>query len=232
MEYLHFSVSLGFACVVLLTIGWFYAASKSKLFLGLAIVWSIIQSILAYSGVYQNTEVMPPLIMVFGILPTIVFMLIAFFTKKGKAFINQVNIETLTYFHSIRIPVEIILSVLFHYGVMSELATFEGTNFDILSGLSAPIIAYMCFKNRNARLNFKRKKLLLIWNIVGLLLLLNVMITAVFAFPSPFQQFAFNQPNIAPLHFPFTLLPTVVVPLVIFAHILTIKRLIVTQKKR
>jgi hypothetical protein len=37
---------------------------------------------------------------------------------------------------------------------------------------------------------------------------------------------AFEQPNRAVLFFPFAWLPTVVVPLVLLAHLVTIKRLI------
>ena len=57
-------------------------------------------------------------------------------------------------------------------------------------------------------------------NILCLFLLLNVVITAFFAFPTPFQKLAFDQPNIAILYFPFNLLPTVIVPMVLFGHLL------------
>jgi hypothetical protein len=77
--------------------------------------------------------------------------------------------------------------------------TFEGTNFDLFSGITAPIVAYLAYRTTK-----ENKKLLLWWNIICLLLLLNVVITAVFAFPSPFQKLAFDQPNIAVLYFPFT----------------------------
>ena len=40
------------------------------------------------------------------------------------------------------------------------------------------------------------------------------------------QQFAFSQPNIAILYFPFSLLPACVVPLVALAHLVAIRRLL------
>lgn len=214
-------ITILFGATTLASIYWFYKASRSKSFLFGLVIWAILQSVLAYLGVYQNTEAIPPRIMLFGIFPTLLFMLGTFFTKRGKAFIESIDLKTLTYFHSIRIPVEIVLSLLFHYGAMSVYATFEGTNFDILSGLSAPIVAYLAFKTGK-----QNRKLLLAWNIICLLLLLNVLVTAVFAFPSPFQKLAFDQPNIAPLYFPFNLLPTLVVPLVMFGHFIAIKRLL------
>lgn len=220
MENLPKYISLFFGLTVLGTIAWFYFASKSKAFLLVAIGWTILQIILGLSGVYQDTEVIPPRMILFGICPTLIIIGITFLTSKGRTFINQINLKTLTYFHSIRIAVEIILVLLFHQGVVSVYMTFEGTNFDLFSGVTAPIVAFLCYKTSN-----DRNKLLLWWNIICLILLLNVVITAVFAFPSPFQKLAFDQPNIAVLYFPINLLPTVVVPLVLFGHLVAINRL-------
>lgn len=129
------------------------------------------------------------------------------------------NLKTLTYFHAIRIPVEMVLSLLFHHGVVSVYMTYEGTNFDLFSGLTAPMVAYLAFRTT------PNKKLLLGWNILCLLLLLNVVLTAIFALPSPLQKLSFEQPNIAVLHFPFNLLPAVVVPTVFFGHLAAIRQL-------
>ena len=57
-------------------------------------------------------------------------------------------------------------------------------------------------------------------------LLINIVATAVLSLPSPFQQQAFNQLNIAILYFPFVWLPSVVVPVVLLAHVSAIRQLI------
>ncbi len=164
---------------------------------------------------------MPPRIMLFGLFPTLILIIVPFFTPKGKAFIDQINLKILTYFHTIRIPVEIVLVLLYHQGLVSVWMTFEGTNFDLFSGITAPFVAYFVFRTSK-----KHYKFLLWWNVLCLLLLLNVVITAVFALPSPFQKIAFNQPNVAILFFPFNLLPTLIVPIVLFGHLVAIRRLI------
>ena len=102
--------------------------------------------------------------------------------------------------------------------------TFEGRNFDIISGITAPIIYYFFFVK-----NSWRKSLLLAWNFICLALLLNIVITAVLSVPTAFQQFAFDQPNIAILYFPFNLLPAVVVPLVLLSHLAAIRQLLKQQ---
>ena len=99
--------------------------------------------------------------------------------------------------------------------------TFEGTNFDLFSGITAAPVAYFVFRKDPVN-----RKLLTAWNLLCLLLLLNVVATGFLAVPSPFQQISLEQPNVAVLYFPFNLLATVVVPLVLFAHMIAIRRLI------
>ena len=91
----------------------------------------------------------------------------------------------------------------------------------MLSGLSAPFIALFAFRN-----GVRNKPVLVIWNVIALALLLNVVITAAFCIPSPIQQLAFDQPNVAVLYFPMNLLPTVVVPIVLFAHVIAFRQLL------
>lgn len=219
MENLPIFIHLLFGLTVVATIAWFYFATKSKSFLFFAISWTVLQTALGLSGVYQDTQSMPPRLMLLGIFPTLAIITVMFLTAKGRAFMDNIHLSTLTYFHSIRIPVEMVLALLFHYGVMSVYITFEGTNFDLISGITAPIVGYIAFKSTGIN-----KMLLLIWNVICLLLLLNVVITAVFAIPSPFQKLSLEQPNIAVLYFPFHLLPTTIVPLVLFGHLVAIRR--------
>ena len=220
MENLPSYLSILFGIVVIVTIVWFYLATGSKAFLTISVAWTVLQSIFGISGVYQETESLPPRMLLFGFFPVLLIIALTFSTTKGKVFIDQINLKVLTYFHSIRIAVEVILLLLFYNGVMSVYMTFEGSNFDLFSGVTAPIAAFLAF--RKAEVN---RKLLIWWNIICLLLLLNVVVTAVFAIPSPFQKLAFDQPNIAVLFFPYNLLPTVVVPTVLFGHLVALRQL-------
>ncbi|MNY38553.1 hypothetical protein D3C86_1731870 [compost metagenome] len=127
----------------------------------------------------------------------------------------------LTYVHLIRIPVELVLYGLFLNGAIPELMTFEGRNFDILAGITAPLVGF--FGISQSKMG---KTSLLLWNFACLGLLLNIVVTAILSAPSPFQQLSFEQPNIAILYFPFSWLPVFVVPLVLFAHLAAIRKLI------
>jgi len=142
-------------------------------------------------------------------------------TKKGNDFIDSLNIKVLTILHSIRLLVELVLYWLFINKAVPGLLTFEGRNFDIFSGVSAPIIYYFGFVKK--RLS---KFTILAWNFVCLGLLANVVFYSVLSSPTPFQRFAFDQPNIALGYFPFVLLPAIIVPIVLLSHIASIKQLI------
>ena len=84
-----------------------------------------------------------------------------------------------------------------------------------------PFIAYFGFTK-----NILSRKIILAWNFICLALLTNIVVNALLSAPFPFQQFAFDQPNIAILYFPFSWLPSFVVPVVLFGHLVSIRRLI------
>ena len=186
------------------------------------ITWLLIQTILTLKNIYNtDTNSFPPKIILFGILPTILTMIFLFVTLKGRQFIDSLPLKNLTYLNIVRIPVEIVLFWLFLNKSIPELMTFEGRNFDITAGITAPLIAY--FGLTKTKLS---RPTILIWNFICLGLLINIVVNALFSAPSPIQRFAFEQPNIAILNFPFSWLPTFIVPIVLFGHLTSIRRLL------
>jgi hypothetical protein len=61
---------------------------------------------------------------------------------------------------------------------------------------------------------------------VCLVILLFTITNGILSAPTPFQLFAFDQPNIAVLYFPFVWLPGVVVSLAYYSHFMSIRKLI------
>ncbi len=215
--------------ITLLLFTWVIKSSNSEttkktailVFIGLT-VWLIIQTALTLKNFYNsNTNSFPPKIMLLGIIPTILIIILLFATQKGRQFIDSLSIKKLTYLNVVRIPIEIVLFWLFLNKAIPELMTFEGRNFDILAGISAPFVAYFGFTKLK-----KNRKVILIWNIISLGLLINIIYNALFSAPTPIQKFAFEQPNIAILNFPFSWLPTFIVPIVLFGHLTSIKQLL------
>ncbi len=189
------------------------------------VLWLGIQTILSFWGIYTDfPESIPPKIILFGVIPVLITIALIFGTRKGRLFIDRLSMQMLAYVHIIRIPVELVLYGLFLNGAVPELMTFEGRNFDILAGITAPLVGFFGIGQ-----NKMGKFSLLCWNFVCLGLLLNIVINAVLSTPSPFQQFGFDQPNVAILNFPFSWLPTFIVPLVLFAHLAAIRKLIILK---
>jgi hypothetical protein len=185
--------------------------------------WLVVQALVTIAGLYYNTihTDVPPKILLFGILPMLVVIILLFITSRGRRLIDNLNLRSLTWLHVIRVPVEIGLYLLFTLKAIPELMTFEGRNFDIISGLTAPVIAHYAFTGRTPN-----KKLLIAWNLICLILLFNIVINALLSVPSPIQRQAFDQPNVAVLQFPFSWLPVFIVPAVLLSHLVSLRQLV------
>jgi hypothetical protein len=226
MEQVSITLQIIFIATTLLTVALFYRATKkSKAFLVIIFVWMAIQLLLGLTGFYTNGFTLPPRFILL-ILPPLIFITGMFFTAAGNKFINSLNTPQLTLLHTLRVPVEIVLYFLFIARAIPQIMTFEGRNFDILAGLTAPVIYYFGFIKNKISNTF-----LIIWNLICLALLLNIVIIAILSAATPFQQFGFNQPNIAIAYFPFNWLASVVVPIVLFSHAATLRQLILQKNK-
>lgn len=216
-------ISLIFAVTTFVTIGIFILAARqtgaSREFvpvLSLALlILLVIHAAASLSGFFLVTNTTPPRF-VLAPLPTIlIFLAIVFFFARNSFSITA--LQTLTVLHVIRVAVELCLLLLYQNGQIPQLMTFEGRNFDILSGLTAPFVAALAF--RGGKIN---KPLLVVWNLLALGLLINIVAHAILSLETPFQQLAFEQPNRAVLYFPFIWLPAIIVPVVFVSHMLSL----------
>jgi hypothetical protein len=206
-----------FILTTLLTVGIFQYAikrgsfsSNTTKFLSFALpFWLLFQATIAVLGFYVPQPMRLPF---FGVLPAIVTIICLFIFSRE--WILRLPLQALTLVHIVRIPVELCLLWLFQNGQIPQIMTFEGTNFDILAGITAPILAFAAFRNGNVN-----RGVLIIWNISALILLVNIVATAVVSIQSPIQKFGFEQPNVAVLYFPFIWLPALIVPIVLFSHL-------------
>ncbi|SEL02312.1 hypothetical protein SAMN04488505_1011334 [Chitinophaga rupis] len=221
MENIPYYIPLLFAGTTAFAIYLFYrAANRSKKVLAAITGWLLLQAVIGLTGFYTVTNSRPPHFL-FLTFPPLLFILSLFITRKGRQWLDSLNIKTLTLLHMVRIPVEIVLFLLFTYKTVPSLMTFEGRNFDIISGLSAPLIYLLCFSKHKTR-----RSALLVWNLVCLGLLINIVAIAVLSAPLPFQQLSFEQPNRAILYFPYIWLPGFVVPVVLLSHLAAMRQLL------
>jgi hypothetical protein len=226
MDQLPLYIPVVFGLTTFLTVFIFSKAVKSPgTVLVILIAWLLLQAIVALTGFYTVTNTLPPRFALL-VLPPFLTILGLFVTKNGRKFIDGIDIKFLTLLHTVRIPVEIVLLWLFFHKAVPQMMTFEGRNYDIFSGLTAPIIYYFGFIRKSIS-----AKIMVIWNLFCLTLLINIVFKAVFSAPFPFQLFGFEQPDIAVFYFPFIWLPCCVVPIVLLSHLATLRQLFVGQKK-
>ncbi len=220
-----------FIFTTLLTVGIFqyickraeFTSQTNKLLSFVLPFWLLFQGILAFFGFYKITDTFPPRLFLFAVLPAIILVIALFIFSRE--FIKKLSIQTLTLIHFVRIPVEICLYWLFIQKQIPQIMTFEGRNFEILIGLTAPFIYLLTFHKNTAN-----RLLLIIWNIIGLILLTNIVAHAALSIPSQIQNFGFEQPNVAVLHFPFIWLPSIIVPIVLFCHLTSLYQLLKQDK--
>jgi hypothetical protein len=227
LENLPEFISLFFIATTFLAVGFLLFAIHQRVFetfpakmlIFLLPLWLVLQAVLSLGGFHQNTNSFPPRVFAFAALPA--FLLIIFyFIFYRKTFIEPLPLKILTILHVVRIPVELALFWLFQAKQIPQAMTFEAGNFDILSGVSAPIIYFFAFRYKKTN-----RLLLIVWNILALLLLLNIVITSIVAFPSLMQQIAFEQPNRAVMYFPYVWLPSIIVSIVLFSHLAALWKL-------
>lgn len=207
--------AISFLTVTFLILVLFYRATGKQpeiLWISLALV--LLSGILAYTGFFHKAAAQPQRVLLI-LLPAIGFCVFCY--KKVQFKVTDQNYVFAI--HALRLPVEIVLYRLFLEGKVPELMTFSGWNFDIFMGITAILfLVYSLVTKRQLH-----PKLLLAWNITGMLLLGVIVSLAVLSAPLPIQQFAFEQPNVALLSFPYTLLPAYVVPVVLSTHLIALK---------
>ena len=214
MKSVPFALSAGFVLLTGLTVWLFYqAAHRSRPTLLVLVSWLALQAGLGLTEFYAAVpQALPPRLLL-ALLPPMLVIAYLLLTTRGRSYLLGLHLERLTLLHTIRIPVEMALLALYYYHAVPQLMTFEGRNWDIFSGLSAPLVYYLVFRRR-----LLGQRALLGWNLLCLGLVLNILVNGLLSVPGQLQQFAFEQPNLAVMYFPFVWLPSCLVPLVLISH--------------
>jgi len=187
------------------------------------IVWVGLIGLLAIKGFFSDFEKMPPrpALAVFLPLPII---LVTAFSKKGSDLLRAVPPHWLIGMQAFRIFVELLLWRALLVNLLPIQMTFEGYNFDALSGLLAIPVAMIIKKKWPSGIS-------LAYNIIGLLLLLNILVIAVLSMPTPLRYFMNEPANTLVGEFPFIYLPAVLVVIAYSLHIFSLRQIWLLRKK-
>jgi len=193
----------------------------NRLLLGL-VLWAALVSIWSISGRMADFSMFPFNVLPVLIIPLITILIITF-SKTFREILIHVPAQNLVRLQSFRFFVEILLWALFLQNQLPIQMTFEGRNFDVLSGLSAPIVAYLISRQKLSRSG------LILWNILCLGLLLNILVTAILSMPGPLRVFMNEPANTIVTSFPVSWLPGLLVPLAYGLHFLSLRQLAIKR---
>ena len=140
-------------------------------------------------------------------------------SKNTRDVLKHVPPANLIRLQSFRFFVEVLLWMLFVAELLPVQMTFEGRNWDIVAGFTAPVIAVLAAKGNIGRRG------IIIWNIVCLGLLLNIVVIAILSTPSPWRVFMNEPANYIVAHFPISTLPGFLVPLAYYLHFMSLKQM-------
>jgi hypothetical protein len=181
------------------------------------ILWAAFVSAWSFSGKMSDFTLFPFNFMPVILIPAIAAML--FISSKGLGEIIQlVPPARIIRLQSFRLFVEVLLWLLFIQNLLPVQMTFEGRNFDILAGVSAPLIAMLASRGRIS------KTAIVVWNVIGLCLLLNIVVIAILSTPSPWRLFTNEPANFIVTYFPISWLPGVLVPLAYYLHFISLRQ--------
>jgi hypothetical protein len=183
------------------------------------LVWGGFVSIWSFTGRMSAFENFP--LNFFPVLvPPLLIILVITFTRATRDVLQHIPAENIVRLQSFRFFVEVLLWMLFIQNLMPVQMSFEGRNLDILSGVTAPVIAYLVSKRKLSRSG------LIIWNVICLLLLINIVTIAILSTPTPLRMF-FNEPaNTIVTYFPISWLPAFLVPLAYTLHFFSLRQVL------
>jgi hypothetical protein len=186
---------------------------------GPAVHWGVpivllTELLLALTGVLQQWERRPPpfLVMV-GVCLALVTVLVVWCRS-----LTDLPFAWLIGAQAFRLPLELVMHRAATTGVMPGVMSYSGRNFDIVTGASAIVVAYLAARNQAPRW------LLWAWNLMGTALLINVVTVAALATPV-FRAFGESQLNTWVAYAPFVWLPGFLVPVAAMGHALVWRKL-------
>jgi len=181
-----------------------------------ALIWMGVTLGLADRGIFLNGHWTPPPFAV--LVLAIVALGFSIALSPLGARLAQLPLWTLVAAQAFRLPLEIAMHALAERGIMPEQMSYSGLNFDVLTGASAIVVAALVKAGAGGR------RLVAVWNLAGLLLLVNIVVVAILSTPA-FAVFGHEHLNVFVFYPPFVWLPAVLVLAALAGHLVIFRAL-------
>ena len=191
------------------------AAPRAAVAIGGLVMGLLIPGVSAAAGWLDSYEPPPPGVLV--VAAAAATTLAIGLSRVGLAIVEGSRLPWLVGFQAFRIPVEWWLHRAFEEGMIPVQMTYAGLNFDVITGITAAVLAGWLIVAPVPRVA------ILLWNLLGLGLLLNIIVVSVLSTPLPIRAFTDGPPNLLPSTFPYIWLPTFLVQAALLGHILVFR---------
>jgi hypothetical protein len=177
--------------------------------------WLAVVAALAFGGVLSPTA-RPPR---WPLLPLVAFSALVLATRslQAKRVLSAIPPAWPIVAQTFRVGVELALFALHAAGQAPKQITFEGRNFDVLVGLSAPWVGWLVARGRIGAKGARA------WNFLGLAVLANTVVTVATSTPGPLHLGWPGAPFTALTTWPIVWLPAFLMPLAVLLHVVSIR---------
>jgi hypothetical protein len=195
------------------------AHAQRQCFMIAALAWVALTMGLAWAGVLKRWDLRPPPLM--GMFAGILVLgPVLAWSTIGDRLARGLPLAALVGLQSFRFPLEVVMHAAAERGIMPMQMSYSGRNFDIVTGITAVLLA--------AWLRFGRppRAIVWAWNVLGLLLLANIVTVAALSTPM-FAAFGSTPDRLNPFVAgpPFVLLPAVLVLTAWAGHLIVFRAL-------
>ena len=193
------------------------APRAAALALVLTAAWMAITWQAAASGALRQWDAVPP---PFALLVVTILLLGVRLGVGvlGRRIAATFPLWALVAVQGFRLPLELSMHQMYERGVMPVQMSYSGLNYDILTGSLAIVVAVLVFFGRAGH------RLVRLWNVIGLLLLINVVTVAILATPN-IRYFGDANLNTWVMYMPFVWLPAVMVLAALLGHLIVFQAL-------
>jgi hypothetical protein len=182
-------------------------------------VWMAVTFAAAALGRLSFTTVPPTMAVV--IVLSLALALRIGLSGTGGRIAAGVPLALLVGVQGFRLPLELLMHRAYAEGLMPVQMTYTGRNFDIVTGITAIVLAAALWLAPQR----VSPKLVLLWNVLGSLLLANVVTIAILSAPGPLRVFTNEPANVWITQAPFVWLPAVFVLAALAGHVVIFRRL-------
>ena len=177
----------------------------------------VVEYALAANGILREWTRRPPPLMLAVAVPLVLAIVVAL-SGVGRRVAGAASFAAIIAIQAFRLPLELVMHRAATIGLMPVQMSYSGRNFDIVTGALAIVVAWLAARSPRLR------AVVLAWNIVGTLLLINIVTIAIASTPI-FSAFGPDGLNTWVADPPYVFLPTVLVPAAVFGHALTWRKL-------